>query len=476
MKTIARLLFLAPLTLPAVVLAQQIPQQMPQPGAYGTGPISTGYIDVLAGLVYTDNARLSKGGGRNDGIGMAGLDVDYARQGRLRLDLLGNIDRLQYIRKSFSGSFYGEFNGEALWGRASDPVQWLVSDSFGEGMTDPLSAPTLTNLQTVNYLTTGPYLNLHFGLTNRFTLYGLYARSSYQRAPYDSQTYQGGAQFSHQLSGATSLSLHASDARTEYVERATLLNTPGRGAPYDVKQVSINFKGQYIRTNVSLAGGYSTIDYGNAQHGSPYYRVQLSRRISPFSTVFIGAESFYSNLGAAMQSPTAMLSAQVGVGQGAGYLTSLPFKAQMDSAGWTFQRARTTFGISGGFQQDRYDQQRADDHQTETGNVTIGRLLTRTVSLQLNAYGSYNDYPQLNAHTHQFAATLSVTKRLARTMFALFIRRTQQSGSPGQSNFSAASYHDDEVGVYMTYDLAGQRSGGGAAFGMGGLRGVQGVY
>ena len=92
------LLVLALMSVPAIALAQL-------PGATGSGPTSTGYVDFLAGLAYTDNALLTAGNRRSDGIGTVGFDTDYSRQGTLSINLLGDIERLQYIRNSFSGSF-----------------------------------------------------------------------------------------------------------------------------------------------------------------------------------------------------------------------------------------------------------------------------------------------------------------------------------------------------------------------------------
>lgn len=473
-KTITRILLLAPLALPVLAYGQQFPG-MAQPGSFGTGPLSTGYIDALAGLSYTDNATLSNSQHSGDGIGIVGLDMDYVRTGRLSLNLLGNIDRVQYIRNSFSGSFYGNFNGSALWGKPTDPLQWMLNDSFNEGEANPLGAPTPQNLQTVNYVTTGPFLNLNFGLTNRFTVYGEYARSTYQRSPYDSQTLTGGAQLTHQLAGTTSISLQASDASTKYLDRAALINTPGAGSRYIVKQAAIQFQGQYVRTNVSLAAGYTTLDEAGQTHGSPYYSVQLSRNISPSSTVYIGGQSFYSSFGNALQSPTAQLSLQGGGVQGPGLITSEPFKERIATLGWNFDRARTTLGLSGSYNQNLYTLQPNNDSRDETVNLTIGRQLRRTVSLQLQAYGSYDDYTELGARTHQYTATLSLSKQLARTTFSFYVERMQQNGSSGGSGFAAASYHDDMVGVYFTYDLFGQRNTGGAG-GMGaGMPGLPGI-
>jgi hypothetical protein len=471
-KKNTRILLLAPLALPALAYGQQMP--MPQPGSFGTGPMSTGYVDAIAGLTYTDNAQLSQSGRAGDGIGTIGLDTDYSRTGRLSLSLLGNIDRVQYIRNSFSGSFYGNFKGSALWGKPTDPLQWVLSDSFGEGATNPLGAPTPQNLQTVNYLTTGPFLNLNFGLTNRFTVYGEYGRSTYQRSPYDSQTFEGGVQLAHKLAGTTSISLQASDARTEYLDRAALISAPEAGSSFTVKQAALQFQGQYLRTNVSLAAGYNILDDGATKHGSPYYNIQLSRNISPFSTVYIGGQSDYSTFGGTLQSPTAQLGAQVGNSFGIGLITSEPVQQRRATAGWNFHRDRTSFNLGGSYSDNLYPQLPIDNHRDESLNLAIGRQLQPTLSVGLQATGGYNDYQQVSAKTHQYTATLTLTKQFARSTISLYLRRMQQSGSPGASGFAAASYHDDQVGVYFTYDLIGQRNGGGSG-GMGaGMPGLPG--
>lgn len=456
------LLVLALMSVPAIALAQL-------PGATGSGPTSTGYVDFLAGLAYTDNALLTAGNRRSDAIGTVGFDTDYSRQGTLSINLLGDLERLQYLRNSFSGSFYGNFKGDAIWGTPSDPLQWLLSDSFGEGMVDPLAAPTPTNLQTVNQLTTGPYLNLNFGLRNRLTVYGLYGRSDYQSSPYSAQTYEGGAQFTHKLAGSTSISLQASDARTAYLDPEAFLDSPGRGAPYYIKQAEIEFQGQYVRTNVTLGAGYNIIDDAGQQQGAPYYNVQLSRSISPFTTVFVGALSDYSSFGGSMQSPTALLSAEGGVPQGPGFITSSPFKEREVTAGANYDRGLTTVTLSGIYQEDLYTQQSQYDNRDATADLTVGRKLQPTLSIQLQIYGTYEDYSHYHAHTHRITAMLTLSKQLARATFGFYIRRSQQSGSPGASGFNAASYHDDEVGVYFTYDLLGPANSGGAGLGMGGL-------
>ena len=234
-----------------------------------------GYVDVLAGLAYTDNALQSGSRRVSDGIGIAGFSTDYMRTGNLSLNLLGNLERLEYLRHSFAGSFYGQFFGSGVFGKSTDLLQWQLSDSFGEEMTDPLAAPTPLNLQTINYLTTGPLVNLHFGLTNRLTLFGNYSRTTYQRSPFDSQMYQGGARFRHALAGASSVSLDASTSHTQYIESAAVRTYFAGASSYDIRQASIAYKGAFVRTEVLLRAGYNTTTLCSG----PASACELSRRI-----------------------------------------------------------------------------------------------------------------------------------------------------------------------------------------------------
>src|SRR5579862_3796146 len=173
-----------------------------------------GYVDLLAGVMYTNNAFLTRNNLTGDGIGYAGLDVNYIHLGpELTIDALGNVNRIEYFKGSFPGTFYGEFVGSALWGKQTDIFQWLVSDAFGEGMLDPLSAPTPANLQWINNARTGPYLNFPLGIANRLSLFGLYSRTTFQLSPFDSQSFEGGASFNHAFSPASSFSVQATDIR-----------------------------------------------------------------------------------------------------------------------------------------------------------------------------------------------------------------------------------------------------------------------
>lgn len=477
-------------------------QEVTQPGQNSTAGSPTqqsGYVDLLGGLAYTDNALLSGSQRSSDGIATAGFDANYRRTGELSLNLLGNLARLEYFRRSYSGSFYGHFFGLGVLGKPTDTLQWQLSDSFGEAMTDPLSAPTPQNLQTINQVATGPLVNLHFGLTNRLTLSGLYSRTTYQRSPFDSQTYKGQVEFAHSLPGASSLALDASTAHTKYINGAAVQSylagttaaaggsasaaTPGlssASSSYDIRQASVSYNARLVRTEILLRAGYNTLQYGGAsRHGAPLYEVRLSRQISPFSTVFLDGRQMYSTNGSSLASPGAAVGLQIGAGQNPGYAVAQPFNERSADAGWLFNRARTSLSLTGTYRQNVFNQTSVtnnNNNREEGATIVFGRQLRPTVRMQLRAQGFWNRYSQLGAQTRREIFELSFSKRFARTMIWFYVQRRHQSGSQGISTFQASSYNDDRVGLFVTFDLFGERSMQPSLQGMPGMGSFTGGY
>ncbi len=447
----------------------------------GPPAAATGFVDVIAGLADTDTAFLAAGRKQSDGSGTAGVNGDYAQQGNLSLNLLGNVSRVEYLRGTFGGSFYGHFNGSAIFGKATDPLQWRFSDSFGEGTTDPLAAQTPGNLETINDVATGPIINLNFGPANRLTFFGLYSRTTYQRSPYDSQAYEGGTEFSHQLSGASSLSFQASSDHIDYLDRTAAASTLGGSvANYDIRQASLGYQAKLARTSILLRGGYNQLSYSaGANHGAPLFDVMIRRELSPYSSVFLSGQQTYSTNGGSMAAPDQQATVQAGGAVNPGYSVAQPFQLRSGAVGWNFDRARTQLSLTGTIQQSVYTQSIGSidySHRDEGLVAVLGRQLRPTLSVQLTAQGDVLHYTGLHARTQWENVRLSFSKHFARLAMALFAERRHQSGAPGVSNFLATSYNDDRIGVYFTYDLFGVRGAGASSGGLSGMMGSMGGY
>src|ERR1700728_749464 len=73
------------------------------------------YIDVLAGVAYSDNVTMSPGEKVGDTLGVVGLDVDYTRHGNLDLDVRGVVDWGAYLKHTYPGTPLGRPTGPRLW-------------------------------------------------------------------------------------------------------------------------------------------------------------------------------------------------------------------------------------------------------------------------------------------------------------------------------------------------------------------------
>jgi len=465
---------------------QTAPMASEQPFGLITPQGQIGYFDVLAGLAYASNPLLSRGGGRQGGLATAGFATDYQRTGMLSVNLLGDIDRLQYLHNTDSGNFYGQFTGSAILGEDTDPLQWALSDSFGEAMTDPFQAPTPESLQMINEVDTGPDFNLHFGLRNRLTLSGRYARTTYQRSPFDSQTFQGGLKFTHALSGAAYVALEGSDARTEYLESGLLRQIERAPTPnFDLREGSVLFATSSPRTTLRVQVGYNMLDFGaGSTAGAPLYQLQITRKISPFSTVFLSAGSMYSMNGASLSSPTAQIALQTGNSLSATLAIPQPYQERSGAIGWTFRRNLTSLSLSGTLSQNVYQHTRNaaanavnnNNYVDEGAALIVDQQLRPTLSIQLQANGYLERYSQTNSEMHRETFGLTLTKTFVRLAVSLYAERIQQSGSAGRSNFQVGSYSDDQIGVYFTYSLLGPQAPGASLNGIPGMANFLGNY
>jgi hypothetical protein len=454
-----------------------------QPGfGIGTFTPQQSYLDLDAGVAYTDNALLTATDRMSTGIGSAGFDVDYNRIGSM-LDVaaVGDVDWLQYFDNAYPARPYGNFNGVALWGHPTDLFQWLVQETFGDGLANPLAAPTLDELENINYFTTGPYLNLNFSPTERLSFYGLYSDTAYQTTPYDFQTYDGGAVFNHELSASSSLSLQVDSALNDFNDTGVAAPGDATGVAtsnYDMSTAEVIYNVASARTRMSAGAGYTLEDYESPQTGSPLLSLDLTHRVSPSSTLFVHAHDEYLTYGQEIRSEfAAPTGAPLLAPAFPGAASAAPLKDRLVSAGWNFQEGRTSFSLSGTLDQQLYAQQTLFDGHIQTLSASVQRQVRPTLSLSLQAYGNHETYGNVDGTLTSSVVNLSLTKKFDRVGLVIFAQRTHQvSTSPDAAalGLGLGTYTEDRVGLNVTYDLVGRRHPGTMLEAPGGLAAATG--
>lgn len=459
-RKVARRLALAVI---ALVPITQVHAQQAALGVSGTSPSGvspqTGYLDLVTGVTYTDNALLVPNGATSTGIGTAGVDVDYQRRSpKLDLQARGNVYWQDYLDNAFPASVFGRFDGSATWGHSTDLLQWVARETLDEGIANPLGAPTPNELETINYFTTGPYLNFNFNPTERLSLYGLYSSTSFQKSPYDYRTHDWGAVFAQTLTAFSSLSLQLDSAETRFARQ-------GVAPDYRDRTALLSYTAAVARTEVSAMAGYTVEDFAGPSTGGRVLDLELSRRISPSSSVSVSAHDGFTTLGGVIRSGFgASVSTETNVGAVPRTATPSPLEFRLGSLGWTFNRESTSLSLVGGVARQLYLQQATFDSTVKTITGTVQRRLGASTAVRLQAYRSDTRYGNIDAAVIDTVVNVSFFKHFRRMGMSVFAQRSHQASSFSGTDASLAlltrSYDENRVGLNVSYDLIGQRSAG----------------
>ncbi len=134
---------------------------------------------VDAGIGESDNVNLAPTDKVSQTIAITDLDFAYQQQSRrLDVEALGNFSYLDYLQNAYGSQFIGQFNGLGRFALIPGRLTWELQDTFGQAQIDPFAAVTPTNQEHVNYLSTGPDLNLRWGPRGLWTCRrGMHGRS-----------------------------------------------------------------------------------------------------------------------------------------------------------------------------------------------------------------------------------------------------------------------------------------------------------
>jgi hypothetical protein len=402
------------------------------------------YLQLHTGLTYTDNVLQSRDNPKGELLASGGFAVDYTHKGnRLYFDSHGALKWVEYLEHTYDGTASGVMNAKALFGRSDDVLQWGAFETFGQLERDPFAAPTPVNTENVNYFTTGPTLNFLMG-ANRLSLRGLYSKTDYQRSTYDSNGYDVGVSLSHALSGSSSLDLDVDSRHTHFGDQSV-------ASDYDVRSAFLGYTANVARTRLSAEAGYTTLHYRGANTGAPLMSVGLDRRISSSATIYLRARVGYSTEADSIRTAEGLTAPSAAF---AGASTPTPLKQENISAGWDFERWRTTVTMFSSLSRQKYQSQSRLDHDNLLLQVLLLRRLGPTISGMLSIQHQTNRYTSVDVDTTQTGLTTGISKSFTRLGLSLRYEIFRRHGS-GSSGAEVAVYHENRIGLYVTYDLLG---------------------
>jgi len=357
---------------------------------------------VDAGVAESDNVTLVSTDKVSQTMAVADADFDIRQRSRLLdLDAKGDFSYLDYLQGAYGGQLIGRFDGSAHVALIPDRLIWVVEDNFGQAALDPYTPVTPTNLENVNYVSTGPDFALRFGASSYLNASARYARAQYETSPFNSNRLLGNLAWGYQLSAQSSVSLNGDTERVMF--QNTALNSD-----FDRSSGFVRYEVKGARTDLSVDLGATTINQNAGtiavtQNGTPttidqnhgattggLAKLELSRKLSSAAklTFSLGRE-----LTDASTSFSSLQSGAIGaVGTAPAAQTSDNYTSQYASARWQYQRNRTTIAVSGRWERDEYDGIPGLDNSRSGGEFSVARRLTRALTAELLGRYYKTDY------------------------------------------------------------------------------------
>jgi len=402
-------------------------------------------LDMTLGAMRSDNVRRTADNEVEDTLATVGLVADVSREGtRLDYSLKSDIAWTEYLDDSYDGLPIGYLDG--LLGIGSERFRWNFQDTFDQAIVDAFRPFTPDNLQSVNYFTTGPQLNLLLTSATRLTLRADYSvvtsnSDSPQFTDLDSTRYSGSLVLTRDISNTSSPYLSADAQHIDYDDPAN--------ADYNRQAFYLGYRGNGSRTTLNGAIGYVEIGGDSETSGGWAGRFELARRVSPASTISVYASrdiSDATNLFRSgpdrrtpIQSSTEIATADV-------------FVTETIGAGWAFQMAHTGFSLGGSASKEEHDADPKLDRTTKGANASFSRLMTPLLSLSLAASYRREDFDTTSFENEIVEASAGLSWRVGhRVTLSLLYDRYDQN-----STDDTAAFTENRAGLNIVYHFAAQ--------------------
>jgi hypothetical protein len=350
---------------------------------------------VDAGVAESDNVTLVSTGKISQTMAVADADFDYKQKSRLLdVDAKGNFRYLDYLQGAYGSQLIGRFDGTAHVGIIPERIVWVFQDDFGQAALDPFTPVTPANLENVNYVSTGPDFALRFGANSYANASVRYARAQYSTSPFNSNRILGNLAWGLQLSGRSSVSLNGDTERVMF--QNTVLNSD-----FDRSSGFGRYEVHGARTDLSADLGATTIRQNGTSTTGGLGRVELARKLSTAAKLTVAAGR---DLTDASTSFSNLQSGAIGVvGTAPAAQTSNNYTSNYVSAGWRYDRNRTTISLSGRWEKDRYAREPLLDYTRSGAEFRVERKLTRALTAEVLGRYYKTDY------AHSLAASQNGT-------------------------------------------------------------------
>lgn len=400
-----RTLMLVLVSLPACGFAQS-----PLPA----GPAAEGQrerhqldFSMQAGGTWSDNIANAPVDEVDGTIARAGAQLKYRETTRrLDSDIDLNADYEHYTDNTFDDDVVGGVDARVTFGIVPERFLWNFQDNFGQVTSDPFAATTPENRENINYFSTGPDFILQFGAATALKVSGRFSDVTYEVSEEDSQQTMATIDLSRQTSSSATIGLIGEVNSIDFKNAAN--------PDYGRNQAFLRYRLQNSRTELTIDGGYTTLNFDNGDEGGLLARAGMTRQVSTAATMSASVGTEFSNSSDVFRSGQ---EAQ-GVSQATSNVvgSSDPFENRFASFGYDFDRNRTGAGVNLQYRRELYVNETSLDRTVTVWSLYFSRHLSARLEARVYADFENQNFDDTDFESDETRVGASLSLALGRTI------------------------------------------------------------
>ena len=331
---------------PSITTGAEIPENASLTPTPVTGRSQILNFGASVGIGETDNIAQTSTDPRSQTMEVTGIDFGWIRTGSaLEANVVGDFNYLDYVQGAYASQLLGRFDGLTSLSLIDDHLQWFLQDDFGEGQLNPYTPSTPTNLEQVNYLTTGPEFTLR-PLSDTVVQVGArYSLATYQISPLNGSRTSENVLLERLLSSNSNVALGADMEQLRFDN--TIVNPE-----YDRDRFYFRYEITGARTRITAAVGETQNNDAGRWVATPLVQFDMTHNLAPQTVLNITAGREFTDPADAFGDLRSGAAGGIIVAPVAE--TTEDYLRNYVTAGLQLSGRRTTISVTGAYERDVY--------------------------------------------------------------------------------------------------------------------------
>lgn len=393
---------------------------------------------VRAGVSVSDNIARTPQNEIDETITTVGFDFGVVEQTRkMDLNIRSNVDYLNYTDGTFDSEWIGGLNGLAIFSLVDERLSWIVQDTFGQSLFDPLQPSRPNNRENVNFFTTGPTLSLMLASRNPIVFDLRFSKVNYEIRDSDNDRLSAAVSVGREIKRASTVSLNLDAARIEYDNGIT--------PPVERYEAFVRYETTGNLSTLGFDLGYNEIEFGGNNGDGILARVDYTRQTSANGNFRVSGGSRYSEQGDIfnfIRDLTNNLTETSDITD-----SPAPFRNNFVFLLYGLDQERYSITTSLDWNQEDYDDGQGNDRDIFRGNLGFQREVSRTVFAGANIRFVRREFKDLDRRDDDLTLGLDVGYRFSVGFDVTFGYRHFQRNS----TTSGADFTENRALIRLSY-------------------------